>query len=72
MGTQKDKSDFARKLKSWRERVCISQAEAAEVLHVSKRTYQNWEIERNCPGDLAKATVFMLMRGAENDSKKSN
>jgi transcriptional regulator with XRE-family HTH domain len=36
-------------LKFRREMACLSQAEAAEILHVSTRTYWNWEAGRGTP-----------------------
>jgi DNA-binding transcriptional regulator YiaG len=55
---QKQKDQFARELKAWRERRRFTQAEAAEFLGVpSVRTLQNWEIGRTRPVGLALALL---------------
>lgn len=55
---QKHKDQFARELKTWRERRRFTQAEAAEFLGVpSVRTLQNWEIGRTRPVGVALAML---------------
>lgn len=44
-----DHATFAQLLRDWRERNGYSQRDAAEVLHVSKRSLENWEQERAMP-----------------------
>ena len=44
-----DHAAFAQLLRDWRERKGYSQRDAAEVLHVSKRSLENWEQERAMP-----------------------
>ncbi len=47
---QRQKDQFARELKLWRERKQFTQVEAAEFLGVpSVRTLQNWEVGRTRP-----------------------
>jgi transcriptional regulator with XRE-family HTH domain len=43
------RANFAKKLKSWRERRGFTQQDAAKSLGISIRTLQNWEIARNMP-----------------------
>jgi len=51
---ERQKDQFARDLKSWRERRRFTQTEAAEFLGVpSVRTLQNWEIGRTRPVGVA-------------------
>ena len=41
--TQKSKDEFAAKLKAWREKHMMTQAEAAKRLNVTLKSVQNWE-----------------------------
>jgi len=55
---QKQKDQFARELKEWRERKRFTQTEAAEFLGVpSVRTLQNWEIGRTRPVGVALSMI---------------
>jgi DNA-binding transcriptional regulator YiaG len=62
---QRDKAEFAQKLKRWRERVGMSQSQAAAALSVPIDSLQNWEIARTMPNALAQVTLFTLMREVE-------
>ena len=51
---QRQKDQFARELKTWREAKGFTQVQAAEFLGVpSVRTLQNWEIGRTRPVGVA-------------------
>ena len=60
---------FAKKLVAWRKRIGrekglgrpISQAEAAEIIGMSKRTLQNWEIMRFTPVGISKTAVLSII-----------
>lgn len=41
--SQKSKDEFAAKLKAWREKHKMTQAEAAKRLNVKLKSIQNWE-----------------------------
>ena len=54
-------AEFAAALKSYRARHGFTQAQAAALLGVSLRTWQNWEIARNRPPDYALANLTALL-----------
>jgi transcriptional regulator with XRE-family HTH domain len=56
------------KLKAWRKRLDITQAQAADVLGVSKRTYEGWEIGRT--ERLHERVFDLAMMHVENNRKK--
>ena len=63
--TKKSKTEFAKKLKNWRDREGMSQSQAAALLGVSVRSLQNWEIARTKPSTLAERLMDRLFIGDE-------
>lgn len=60
---QREKKQFARELKEWRENKRLTQEDAAKLLGVpSVRTLQNWEIARTMPTGLALVFLRRLLR----------
>jgi DNA-binding transcriptional regulator YiaG len=49
--------DISVRLKEWRERLGLTQRQAAERLGVSERTFQQWEQGRQSPRGLALKTL---------------
>jgi DNA-binding transcriptional regulator YiaG len=64
-------TDFAKELVGWRKKHQWVQKEAADVLHVELRAYQNWEQGHCEPRDLAIETLRrrMAMIDVEQISK---
>ncbi len=61
--TQWSKDEFAKMLKTWRERKGFSQLEVAEELGLpSKRPLQNWEIARTRPVGLAYGILLKIVQ----------
>jgi DNA-binding transcriptional regulator YiaG len=58
---QKEKVDFAAKLKKWRERRGLSQPQAAKELGVNINTLQNWEIARTMPRGIGLTGLLALI-----------
>ena len=64
---QRQKDQFARELKLWRERKRFTQAEAAEFLGLpSVRTLQDWEVGRTRPVGVALALICNLIRNVSD------
>lgn len=60
-------ADVSQELKAWRERLGITQTRAAELLDVSPRTYQGWEVGR----DFDRATILRFaLEHVEKNAKK--
>ncbi len=59
---------MADRMKAWRKRLDITQAQAADVLGVSVRTYQGWEAGRT--ERLQKKVFRLAMAHVENNPKK--
>lgn len=55
------RGNFAKKLKSWRERRGFTQQDAAKSLGISIRTLQNWEIARNMPRGFGLNALLLLI-----------
>jgi DNA-binding transcriptional regulator YiaG len=53
--------NFAKKLKSWRERRAFTQHDAAKSLGISVRTLQNWEIARNMPRGFGLKALLLVI-----------
>ena len=58
---QESKDAFAAKLKAWRQRHGITQAQAAQFLKMPLRTLQNWEIARTKPSAMLASGLVALM-----------
>jgi DNA-binding transcriptional regulator YiaG len=54
---------FAATIKQERERLGITQAQAAELIATSKRTYTDWESGRTVPLPVAQEGALARMRG---------
>jgi len=54
---------IAARIKAAREKLGISQEEAAQQWGLNLRTLQNWEIERNEPRGFARAQLAKLLDG---------
>lgn len=52
---------FGNRLRKWRKKLKLLQKNAADVLGVSVRTYQNWEENANEPTALALAEITRRM-----------
>lgn len=53
---------FAEKLKSERERLGLTQAQAASLLSIAKRTYCDWEYGITTPPEVAQEGAFARLR----------
>jgi DNA-binding transcriptional regulator YiaG len=54
---------FAEQLKSERDRLGLSQDQAAALIETSKRTYTDWESGRTVPLPVAQEGALARMRG---------
>lgn len=61
-------SDLADKMKAWRQRLDITQAQAADALGVSLRTYQGYEAGRT--ERLQERVYDLAMWAVEKNPKK--
>ena len=59
---QRFAAGFPRRLRAWRERINLSQSEAALKLQISKRTLQEWEQDRAAPRGLARTAIEKAIR----------
>ena len=58
-------SEFGSELRVWRERQNLVQKQAADLLQVKLRSYQNWEQGSNTPGPMAQAWLRERMADEE-------
>lgn len=53
---------ISKKLKSWRQRLKLSQSQAAAKIGVPVRTLQEWEQDRQSPRGLARTALLAAIR----------
>lgn len=59
---------FTEDVRRWRQRMKMTQAEAAEILEVSRRTYEGWEMGRHVPSHVS--AIRHRMRQIEAERKE--